>query len=111
MIWDFIKNSIPWWVYLIGFLAAGGILWVYFGPLIMAIWHRLPNWLQWTIIMIFAVFLSVIYGRNKGFADARKRQKELDAHAVQKRQEIHNEVEHMDAPTVDRELDKWLRDK
>lgn len=108
--WDFIKNMIPWWVYLILIVAGAGILWVYFGPLLLAIWSRLPAWAKYVIGLLLAIGLSVVYGRNKGFADARERQKKLDEKAVQKRQEIHNEVSKLDTTQLDKRLDKWMRD-
>lgn len=110
MIWDFIKNMIPWWVYLILIVAGGGILWVYFGPIILAVWARLPNWAKYAISLLLAIGLSVVYGRNKGYNDARSTQKKLDERAVQKREEIHSEVQKLNTADLDKRMDKWLRD-
>jgi len=108
--WDFIKNMIPWYVYAIGIAVIGGTLWVFFGPTLLVIWRILPNWTKYVIGLLLAVGLAIVFGRNRGFRDAKEMQKRLDERAVGVRQETHDEVQKLDVRAVDKRLDKWMRD-
>lgn len=111
MMWSFIANQIPWWVYLVLLMCGAAVAWVFFGPVLTMIWGLLPKWVKVVLGFILAVMLAIVYGRNKGYAQARLTQQKLDEHAELNRQEIHNDVVKRDEPTVDRDLDKWMRDK
>lgn len=108
--WEFILNQIPWWVYVILIVAAGGILWVYFGPLILAIWRILPGWVKYVIGLLLAIGLAVVYGRNKGWNDRESVQRRIDEKAVENRRVVHESVQKRSEPELDRDLAKWMRD-
>ena len=110
MIWNFIVDHIPIWVYVVVGCAGAGALMYFFSPIIIPLWNLLPNWLKWFLGFVVAMFLAIMGGRYKGRKDAEEEQRERDAEALKNRTKVDNEVNKLDRPAVDKRLDPWMRD-
>lgn len=102
--WAF--NFIPWWVWLVAALIALGLTVQFWSP----IWAIMPQWMKAAMLFIGALLLAFFAGRNRGAKDERDMRRDADAHAVENRKEIDNEVSKLDRPAVDRRIDRWMRD-
>lgn len=107
---EWIFAQVPWWAWLILVSPFVGAAFYFFGPVIMAIWAVVPRPVKWVLGGVLAFTLAFFAGRNKGIKLQKEQQKRLDERAVQKRQEIHDEVQKLDQPSLDKRLDKWMRD-
>jgi hypothetical protein len=99
-------NYVPWWVWTV---IAIVLLAVFWQP-VMAFWLSAPKWLKGLIIGAGALLTAYVAGRNKGSKDERDRRAKADANAIKNRKDIDDEVRNRPAATVDRDLDKWMRD-
>jgi hypothetical protein len=108
---QYMLDSVPWWVWLAPTpFIIGALLW-FFGPFIIGFWNMLPTKVKAVIIAVATVGVAYIIGRSQGNKTARERQKQLNARAEQNRREIHDDIQKRSEPVVDRDLDKWLRDR
>lgn len=107
---EWLIAQIPWWVYLIVAAPFVGAAFYFFSPLIMGIWAITPKWLRWLLGGLLALILTFFAGRNKGITLQKEQQKRVDEKGVQKRQEIHDEVQKLNPTDLDKRLDKWMRD-
>lgn len=101
-----IIDAIPYWVWII--VAAVALAATY--PMWGTVWMLLPRWLKATIIFVGSLGVAYLAGRNRGFQNARDRQKEADAQATKRRLETNEEVGRMRPADRDKSLDKWMRD-
>lgn len=108
---SWIIDQIPLWAYVVAVLCVLAVLYFYFGAILIPIWNALPKWVKTVIYFLLAIGAAFVLGRNKAARDFKERQDNLNAKAVQKRQEIHDEVSNLDKPATDKRLDEWLRDK
>jgi hypothetical protein len=99
-------NYVPWWVWTV---IAVVLLAVFWQP-VMAFWLSAPKWLKGLIIGAGALLTAYVAGRNKGSKDERDRRAKADAHAIQNRKDVDDEVRNLPADDLDRRLDKWMRD-
>lgn len=81
-----------------------------FWQALLPIWLTLPKWLKGLIIGAGALLTAYIAGRNKGSRDERGGRAKADAHAIQNRKDVDDEVRNLPAGDLDRRLDKWMRD-
>jgi len=102
IIWNSIIDNIPWWGYVLAAAVALGFLYPYAAP----IWAIMPRWLKATLIAIGGLFTAYIAGRNRGAANARLADKEKNAKAVERRQEVNKSVDKMTPSQVDAELER-----
>lgn len=110
MIWNYIIDHIPVWVYVVIGVGGFGVLMYFFSPILIPIWNALPNWLKWAIGFVIAMFLAIMGGRYKGRKDAEEEQKKRDADAIANRKTVDNEISKLDKPAVNKRLDPWMRD-
>jgi hypothetical protein len=107
---NWIIDQIPWWVYIV----IGGMillpLMFYFGPVILAVWERMPRWLKITLGVFGGFFMSYLAGRNKAARDAKERERRLGQEAVQTREKVRDEVSKVPDSDLDKRLGKRLRD-
>lgn len=103
---DLVLNATPPWVW--GIIAAVILGLTY--QLWLPIWLGLPRWLKGLIIALGSLLAAYIIGRNKGFRDEQARREKANAHAITNRNEVNDAITKMDAPAVDKRLDKWMRD-
>jgi hypothetical protein len=82
---------------------------VFWQPL-LPIWLALPKWLKRLIIGAGALLAAYVAGRNRGSKDERDRRAKADAHAIQNRKDVDDEVRNLPADDLGRRLDKWMRD-
>jgi hypothetical protein len=99
-------DVIPWWVYLGAGIAVAAMTY----PMWSTVWLWLPRPVKAVIILIGTAGLAYFAGRNRGFKNARDRQKEADAQATNRRLETNAEVDRMPAADRDKSLDRWMRD-
>jgi hypothetical protein len=99
-------NHVPWWVWLVAVLVAAGFTVQFWLP----IWAVMPNWLKVTLAAVGAVLTAYVAGRNKGSKDERDRRAKADAHAIQNRKDVDDEVRNLSPSDVDKRLDRWSRD-
>jgi hypothetical protein len=104
-----IISQIPWWVYVIVAAPFVGAAFYFFGPLIMGVWAILPKPVKWLLGGIVAGLLAFVAGMNKSSRAAKERQKQLEQQAVNKRNEIHENVENRSESDIDKSFDKWVR--
>lgn len=103
---SWIFDAIPWWVYLLAGIAAAAMTY----PMWSTIWMWLPRPLKAAIILVATGGLAYFAGRNRGFKNARDRQKEADAQATKRRLETNEEVGRLKPADRDEQFRKWLRD-
>lgn len=104
-LWNWIINSIPLWVWiaLVGGLAV--VTYSVWGP----IWAMLPTKVKAVLIFIATLGGAYLAGRYKGAHDERALAAKRNAEALQKRQEVEDEVRKLPESEVDKRLDKWTR--
>jgi hypothetical protein len=108
MLWEWIWNQIPWWVFAAIAIIVIGFCWQWIAP----IWFILPKWLRWTIAFIVAIIVAVQYGRNRGVHGERERRKQLNAEAVKQREAIDERVKNLPPNAVSDALRRrgWMFD-
>jgi hypothetical protein len=99
-------NFIPWWAWVVAAIIAAVLTYQFWLP----IWAMLPRPVKVALAAIAAVLTAYVAGRNKGSKDERDRRAKADANAIKNRKDIDDEVRNRPAATVDRDLDKWMRD-
>lgn len=103
-------DQIPWWLYILIAVPLIGGLMYFLSPVLIPLWRMTPTWVKGVGGFLLALGLAFVSGRNKGSRDAKEMQKRRDAEAVQNRERIHREVDHLNEPDVDKRLNKWMRD-
>lgn len=103
---SYLLNFIPWWVWTV---IAVVLLAVFWQP-VMAFWLGAPKWLKGLILGAGALLTAYVAGRNKGSKDERDRRVKADAHAIQNRKDVDDEVRNLSPSDVDKRLDRWRRD-
>lgn len=103
---SWIFNFVPWWVWTV----AGVVLVAVFWQVLAPIWLVLPKWLKALILGVGALLTAYVAGRNRGSKDERDQRAKADAHAIQNRKDVDDEVRNLPADDLDRRLDKWMRD-
>jgi hypothetical protein len=101
-------NFVPWWVWIVGLLVASIVTYQFWAP----IWAVTPRPAKVTLAAVGAVLAAYVAGRNRGSKDERAKAAEASTKAIQRREDIHNDVQKLpDSDVVDR-LGKpgWLRD-
>lgn len=99
-------NYVPWWVWTVIAIVLLAVFW----QTLLPIWLALPKWLKGLILGAGALLTAYVAGRNKGSKDERDRRAKADAHAIQNRKDVDDEVRNLPADDLDRRLDKWMRD-
>ncbi|MGB6079091.1 MAG: hypothetical protein WBF99_06480 [Xanthobacteraceae bacterium] len=99
-------NYVPWWVWTIIVIVLVAVFW----QTLLPIWLALPKWLKGLILGAGALLTAYVAGRNKGSNDERDRRAKADAHAIQNRKDVDDEVRNLPADDLDRRFDKWMRD-
>jgi hypothetical protein len=102
--WAF--NYVPWWVWTVIAIVLVAVFW----QTLLPIWLALPEWLKGLILGAGALLTAYVAGRNRGSKDERDRRVKADAHAIQNRKDVEDEVRNLPADDLDRRLDKWMRD-
>lgn len=110
MLWNFIVDHVPAWVYMVVAVLGAGALFYFFSPILVPIWNMMPTWLKVLLGGMGAAFIAWIAGRNRGRANAEEEERRKNAEALRKRTEVDTRVDKMDKTAVDHELDKWRRD-
>lgn len=99
MISGWIMHLIPWWLWLLAAAIAIAAVWRLFG---------------WRGALVAGAGLLAVLGYGKGRSDAFSEWDAAEARrradAIKKRKEIDDATVGMDATSVDRELDRWMRD-
>lgn len=110
MLWNLIVDHVPVWVYVVvGGLAIGAAFY-FFSPILIPLWRLMPTWLKVLLGGATATFLAYMGGRNRGRSDADEETRRQNEDALRKRVEVDNEIKTMDEKTVDKRLDRWMRD-
>jgi hypothetical protein len=110
MLWNLIVDHIPIWVYVVvGGLGIGAAFY-FFSPILIPIWNLMPTWIKLVLGGATATFLAYMGGRYKGRADADEETRRQNDEALKKRQKVDANVAQMDEKTVDKRLDRWMRD-
>lgn len=99
-------NFIPWWVWTVIAVVLVAVFW----QALLPIWLAFPKWLKGLILGAGILLTTYVAGRNKGSKDERDRRAKADAHAIQNRKDVDDEVRNLPADDLDRRLDKWMRD-
>lgn len=99
-------NYVPWWVWLVAAIIAAVLTYQFWLP----IWAMLPRPVKVLVAAIAAVLTAYVAGRNKGSKDERDRRAKADAHAIQNRKDVDDEVRNLPTDDLDRRLDRWMRD-
>jgi membrane protein implicated in regulation of membrane protease activity len=111
MIWDFIVDHTPVWVYIVvGGAGIGAAFW-FASPVLVPLWNITPKWIKVVLAFVVSVALAALAGRYRGRKDAEDLEKKREADALRKRQEVDNEIGKMGGSEVDKKLrDRWSRD-
>lgn len=104
-----IISQIPLWAWIMLGLLIAAPLFYFFGPAIIALWSVLPRWVKVVLGFIGALFSAYVLGMNRASRAAKERQKQLERQAVEKRSEIHEDVQKRSESDVDKSFDKWVR--
>lgn len=105
-----IIDWLPWWVIPSLCAVALGLTVPYWWPLFMPLWAWTPKWIKVALGAVGAAVLAYFAGRNRGAKNERERKDEATRRAIETRNEVQNDVAKADAPTVDKRLDRWMRD-
>jgi membrane protein implicated in regulation of membrane protease activity len=103
---DAILDHIPWWGWLIIVGVPASVVLLYFKP----IWDALPQWLKGLILLVGALGIAFMGGRYRGRANAEEEERKRNAEALQKRQEVDNDIAKLSDKDVQDRLDRWRRD-
>jgi threonine/homoserine/homoserine lactone efflux protein len=110
MMVDAILDHIPWWGWLIIIGVPTGAVFYFFSPIIIPLWTATPRWLKALLMFVGAVFVAFMGGRYRGRANAEQEERERNADALQKRQEVDNDIGKLSEDDVQKRLDRWRRD-
>jgi len=99
-------NFVPWWVWTVIAVVLLAVFW----QALLPIWLALPKWLKGLILGTGALLTAYVAGRNKGSKDERDRRAKADAHAIQNRKDVDDEVRNLSPSDTDKRLDRWYRD-
>jgi len=106
---SWLLDWLPWyWIYVAAALAALFTLPIWF-PWATSIWAITPQPVRLALGVIVTVGGAFLLGRNKGATGERERQKERDAKAVYRRQQIDTKIQQMPEDELDKELKRWRR--
>lgn len=99
------------WFWLLLLLLGGGgaaILALVPGALalVVSVWTMLPPKARWALGGVAAVIAGIFWGRQRGAANERAKNKERADNAVRNRLEVDNEVNRMSPSEVDKKLDQ-----
>ena len=111
IIWDMIIDHIPiWgWVVLIG--APVGAALYFAGPILLPIWRMMPTPVKVVLGGLGAGFLAYMGGRYRGRSDAEEQDRKRNADALNKRNEVNNEVGRKTDSQVQNDLrNRWSDD-
>lgn len=110
MIFSWILDHIPLWLYVtVGGLGAAAAFY-FLSPVLVPLWAITPKPIKWALGFVVAIVGAVLAGRYKGAKDERDRQARRDAEALQNRVRVDHEVDRKDAPAVHTDLNRWNRD-
>lgn len=101
-------SYVPWWLYwVIAAIVLAATI-----PYWSAIWLGLPKWAKGAILAVAGLLTAWTMGRRQQRIEDEKKQKEADSKALQRRQEVRNEVSRLDDSAVDRRMREsgWMRD-
>ena len=108
---NLIMDHIPWWGWLIIIGVPISALLIYFGPVLIPLWLRLPLWLRTLLIFLGVGFLIYRGGVYQGRKNEEDEERRRNANALNKRAEVDNEVGRMSRKEVDQKLrDRWGAD-
>lgn len=110
MIFNWIIDHIPLWVWITVFAAVVLAAFYFASPVLIPLWKITPRWVKITLTFVGAVVLAILGGRYKGRQDAEEEQRRRDNEALQRRTEIDHDIEKLDRPATDKRLDRWMRD-
>jgi hypothetical protein len=108
MLFHWLIDQVPFYVWAIIALGGFGALMWFFYPVLMPLWNALPGPVKAGILLIVTAIGGVLYGRYKGAKDERDMQQKRDANAIQDRENIHNEVKNLSDDDLDKRFDKWV---
>jgi membrane protein implicated in regulation of membrane protease activity len=110
MIWNWIVDHIPVWVYIVAGGLGIGAAFYFFSPILVPLWNLTPRWVKVVGAFIVSIFLAAVAGRYRGRHDAEEEERRKNAEALRKRQEVENETNKMSSGEVDKKLrDRWSR--
>lgn len=103
---SWLLDFVPYWLWIV----IAGVALVATMPWWSAIWALMPRPLKVALGAAGGLLVAYLAGRNRGAANEKQRQKDADAQAVKRRLETNAEVNNLDRPAVDKQLDRWVRD-
>lgn len=98
MMW--LINWLPWYVWATAVASCIVIAWPY-----------LPSKMRVVVLAVATLGISYIVGRRGGSQYEIERQKQRDAAAVKRREEIEKRIAKRSDSDIKRDVDKWMRDK
>lgn len=110
LIFNWLLDHIPLWVYVVAFCMGGGALFYFFSPILIPLWNITPRWLKLVLGFILSIGAALVAGRYKGAKDERDMEAKRAAQAINNRTEIDNEVGKLSGTDTDKRLGKWMRD-
>ena len=111
MLWNWIIDHIPIWVWLVILFGGLGALFYFFSPILVPIWNLMPKWLKVLLGGIVSVTLAALAGRYRGRKDAEEEQRRRDAEALQKRKEVEDAVNKLPPGEAENRLrNRWSSD-
>lgn len=111
MLWDWVVDHIPVWVYVVvGGLGIGAAFY-FFSPILIPLWNIMPRWMKVALAFVVSITLAALAGRYRGRANAEEEERRRNAEALRKRTEVDNEINKMSGSEVESKLrNRWSRD-
>lgn len=103
---NLIIDAVPFWVWLV----IAGVVLALTAQFWLPLWNLLPRPVRALVVGTGAVIAAYGFGRNKGFRNARERQRQADANAIKNRLDVSDEVAKLKPEERDARLEKYYRD-
>lgn len=108
---NWIIDHIPLWLWIVIFVAGGGVILAYTYPVLLPIWRMLPGPVKAALVTLGVGALAFLGGRYKGRHNAEEDERRRNAEALQKRVEVDREVGKLSGDEAQKRLrDRWGSD-
>lgn len=111
IIWDLIVDHIPLWGWFVIIGAPIGAALYFASPILIPIWNMMPTPVKVVLGGLVAGFLAYMGGRYRGRQNAEEQERQRNADAMRKRNEVDHDVDSKTPAQVQKQLrDRWSSD-